>query len=66
MTDHHDFNRNDWRSNMDAGTSSSDIWTWIAGVAFMFVLVGLIIYGGSFTQTTRNDVNPPATTGQAR
>ena len=53
---------------MEAGTSSSDMWTWIAGVAFMFVLVGLIIYGGTSTQTTRNDVNPPATTttGQAR
>jgi len=32
----------------------------------MFVLLGLIIYGGSSTRTARNDVSPPATTGQAR
>ena len=69
MTDPRDFDRNsnmDWRSNMDAGTSSSEMWTWIGGVVFMFVLLGLIIYAGSSTQTARNDVSPPATTGQVR
>jgi hypothetical protein len=65
MTDRRDFDPNLDMDRRKAGMAP-DTWAWIAGVAFMFGLLGLILFSGMSTQTARNDVNPPATTGQAR
>jgi len=70
MTEDHDFNRNldvDRRMEMDAGARpvTSTPWGWIAGAVFIVVVLALIFSGAPSTQTARNDVNAPATTGMA-
>jgi hypothetical protein len=70
MTDQRDFDRNfdmDRRTDMEAGIGSgaSTPWGWLAGAIFIIVVLALVFTSGSSTQTARNDVNPPATTGMA-
>ena len=45
---------------------TQDTWGGVAYVGLISVVLALFFFSGTSTQTARNDVSPPATTGQAR
>ena len=53
------------RMEMDRRMGSPTPWGWIAGAVFIIVVLALVFTSSEGTNTARNDVNPPATTGQA-
>jgi hypothetical protein len=68
MTDPRDFDRRmdmERRMEMDRRMGSPTPWGWIAGAVFIIVLLALVFTSSESTNTARNDVNPPATTGMA-
>ena len=67
MTDFRDFDRMDAerRMRMEPAMGYSSAWGWIAGAAFIIVILALIFAGGEGTRTTGTDASPPATTGVA-
>ncbi len=71
MTDPRDFDRRmDMERRMEMERrmvpTASPMWGWIAGGAFILVVLALIFSAGEGTRTASTDVsNPPATTGTA-
>jgi hypothetical protein len=69
MTDPRDFDRRldlERRMEMERRMvpNSNALWGWIAGGAFILVVLALVFGSGDGTRTARNDAgNPPATTG---
>ena len=45
---------------------TQDAWGGMAYAVFIIALLALFVSDGMSTRTARNDVNPPATTGQVR
>jgi hypothetical protein len=71
MTDPRDFDRRmDMERRMEMERrmvpTASPMWGWIAGGAFILVVLALIFSAGDGTRTAGTDVStPPATTGAA-
>src|SRR3954463_5137016 len=71
MTDPRDFDRRmdmggmDRPLEMEHRMGSPTPWGWIAGAVFIIVVLALVFTSSESTNTARNDVNPPATTGLA-